>query len=112
MFSTVKVVAQFIGGGVIPYYRIDSFALFTIANFTGMLVKISQILFAVTTFYYTINLIMAYKKEGREQFFNNKWNWADIFTILLSIFAIALYLVLTFFLVADLSLKVNHVNFL
>ena len=71
------------------------------------MVQISQILFAVTTFYYTVNLILAYKKEGRTEFWNNKWNWADIMTVMLSIFALALYLLLKFVLVAKMQLRVN-----
>ena len=107
LFSTIKCVAQFVGGGIIPWYRIESFALFTQANFAGIMVQISQVLFGVTTFYYTINLISAYKKEGSQAFWANKWNWADIMTVLLSIFASTLYLLLTFVLVADMKHRVS-----
>ena len=110
LFSTVKVVAQFIGGGIVPWYRIDSFSLFTRNNFSGIVVQISQILFAVTTFYYTINLIMAYKKEGRVEFWNNKWNWADIMTVFLSILALGLYLLLKFSLVENMKNRVNELK--
>merc|ERR1712020_23423 len=60
------------------------------------------------TFYYTVNLILAYKKEGRTEFWNNKWNWADIMTVMLSIFALALYLLLKFVLVAKMQRRINE----
>ena len=101
-------MAQFIGGGIIPWYRIESFALFTQKNFAGIMVQISQVLFGVTTFYYTINLIAAYKKEGSQAFWGNKWNWADIATVLLSLFALTLYLLLTFVLVQNMKVKVSQ----
>ena len=72
------------------------------------MVQISQVLFGVTTFYYTINLIAAYKKEGSHQFWANKWNWADIATVLLSLFALTLYLLLSFVLVADMKIRVRQ----
>ena len=100
-------MAQFIGGGIIPWYRIESFSLFSQANFAGIMVQISQVLFGVTTFYYTINLIAAYKKEGSHQFWANKWNWADIATVLLSLFALTLFLLLTFVLVTDMKNRVR-----
>ena len=100
-------MAQFIGGGIIPWYRIESFSLFSQANFAGIMVQISQVLFGVTTFYYTINLIAAYKKEGSHQFWANKWNWADIATVLLSLFALILFLLLNFVLVADMKIRVR-----
>ena len=104
----MKCVAQFIGGGIIPWYRIESFSLFSQQNFAGIMVQISQVLFGVTTFYYTINLIAAYKKEGSHQFWANKWNWADIATVLLSLFALTLFLLLTFVLVADMKIRVRQ----
>ena len=100
-------MAQFIGGGIIPWYRIESFSLFSQQNFAGIMVQISQVLFGVTTFYYTINLIAAYKKEGSHQFWANKWNWADIATVLLSLFALILFLLLNFVLVADMKIRVR-----
>ena len=71
------------------------------------MVQVAQILFGVTTFYYTINLIMAYKKEGRTAFWANKWNWADIMTVVLSIIALGLYLLLKFVLIEDMKIRVS-----
>ena len=100
-------MAQFVGGGIVPWYRIESFSLFTRNNAAGIIVQIAQMLFGVTTFYYTINLIMAYKKEGRNDFWANKWNWADIMTVLLSICALILYLLLKFVLVEEMNNRVS-----
>ena len=71
------------------------------------LLHIFQVLFAVTSFYYTVNLIIAYKKEGCNEFFNKFWNQVDLFTVLLSIVAMVLYLVLTFVLVQNMKLRVS-----
>ena len=76
-------------------------------NFKGILVTIAQTLFAVTSFYYTVNLLVAYKKEGASEFFKNSWNLVDLLTVLLSIVAIGLYLALTFVLVAGMKNEVS-----
>ena len=79
-------------------------------NFKGILVTIAQTLFAVTSFYYTVNLLVAYKKEGASEFFKNSWNLVDLLTVLLSIVAIGLYLALTFVLVAGMKNEVRTIK--
>ena len=85
-------VAEFVGGGVRPWYRIESFRLTS----NNIVVTIAEILFAVSTFYYFVNLLAVLKKEGRKEFCNNKWNLADCFTVALSIILLGLYILRLF----------------
>ena len=92
IYTTVTCVAEMIGGGVRPWYRIDSFRL-TNAN---LVVTTAEILFAVSTFYYIVNLLAVLKKEGSKEFCANKWNLVDCGTVALSLLLLALYIVRLF----------------
>jgi len=68
LFALVTCVAEFIGGGIRPWYRINAVSLFSDYTGNGLIVLIADILFVVATFYYTINLFAALKKEGCQNF--------------------------------------------
>jgi hypothetical protein len=57
----VTCVAEFVGGGIKPYYRIEAVSLFTNYQGWGILILFSEIMFAVSTFYYLVNLVSAIK---------------------------------------------------
>ena len=85
-------MAEFVGGGIRPWYRIESFRLTN----NNIVVTIAEILFAVATFYYLVNLLAVLKKEGRKEFCANGWNLADCFTVALSIVLLGLYILRLF----------------
>jgi hypothetical protein len=91
MFSLVTIVAEFIGGGVHPYYRIDVFRLFPNLTTFGYIVTASEILFVASIFYYVVNLMAIAKKDGCKAFWNDLTNVMDVLTVVLSIIAIGLY---------------------
>ena len=92
MFSTITCTAEFIGGGVYPYYRIDVFKLMDVSGSSfATLVRIAEVLFVASLFYYVINVITVMKKEGCRQFFNSSYNISDLVTVILSVIALVLY---------------------
>lgn len=91
MFGIVTCIAEFVGGGISPDYRIDVIRLFTQTEGFGYVVQAAEILFVCSIFYYIINIITAIRKEGCSNFFNNAWNIADVVTVTLSLFALTLY---------------------
>jgi len=95
MFSLVTMVAEFVGGGVSPYYRIDVFRLFPNLTFFGYIVTASEILFVASIFYYVVNLLTVAKKDGCRAFWNDFTNVMDVLTVILSIVAICLYVAKT-----------------
>ena len=103
----VTVVAEFVGGGIRPWYRIDVFPLFPSENLLGSIVNVAQVLFAVSTFYYAVHLLVVLKKEGFKEFWDNSWNKMDTLTVLLSIVAFSLYLV-QIFIVDELTKQVTN----
>ena len=102
----VTIVAEFVAGGIRPWYRIEAIRLFTEDSLFGYVIKSAEILFAVSTFYYMVNMIVVMKKEGVKEYFSNSWNLADIFTMFLSIIALILY-VIRMFAVDDMTKEVN-----
>ena len=91
LFGSVTAVAEFIGGGIIPWNIVKSVRLFNSLKGFGYVIAMAETLFAVSTFYYTVSVLTKMKKEGVFQFFKNSWNIADVFTILLSLAALLLY---------------------
>eukprot|EP00095_Tigriopus_kingsejongensis_P009158 maker-scaffold798_size95657-snap-gene-0.28 protein:Tk09158 transcript:maker-scaffold798_size95657-snap-gene-0.28-mRNA-1 annotation:"polycystic kidney disease protein 1-like 2-like" len=91
MFGIVTCVAEFVGGGISPDYRIDVIRLFVQTEGFGYVVLAAEILFVCSIFYYTIHIIASIRKEGCVNFFNNAWNIADVITVTLSCFALTLY---------------------
>ncbi len=43
LFTLVTCAAEFVGGGVVPYYNIDVFKLFPDTTFFGSLVMVAQV---------------------------------------------------------------------
>ncbi len=64
LFSLVTCVAEFVGGGIRPYYTIEVFRLFNNVSGFGTLVAIAEILFVASIFYYIVSLLTILKKEG------------------------------------------------
>ena len=87
IFAIVTTVAEFVGGGVWPYYRIETFRLFS-TGVTQYVTLTAQILFIASTFYYIGNLLAVLKRDGFSEFTANKWNLADCVTVFLSVLAI------------------------
>ena len=57
-------VAEFIGGGIRPYSRVEVFNLMPHASFKGTIVYIAEVLFVASIFYYVINLLSLMKTQG------------------------------------------------
>ena len=91
LFGSVTAVAEFVGGGIIPWNIVKSVRLFNKLKGFGYVIVFAETLFAVSTFYYTVSVLTKMKKEGVFEFFKNSWNIADVFTILLSLGALILY---------------------
>ena len=91
LFGTVTAAAEFSGGGIVPWFRVESVRLFNQLQGFGYFVLLSETLFTVSTFYYLINVIATMKREGFKNFFKNSWNWADMFTLFMSVTALILY---------------------
>ena len=106
MFGVVKIVGEFIGGGVLPYYRVDILTLTRVWDTWGYLVFACEIAFILSTLYYIINSLSILKEEGAREFFKAAWNVVDVFTILLSLLAIGLYFLKTF-VVLNLTKKIS-----
>ncbi len=64
MFGVVTCVAEFVGGGVRPWFRVEAIRLFANLDGFGLVTKIAEILFAVTIFYYIVNVVITLKDEG------------------------------------------------
>lgn len=93
LFGIVTCVAEFVGGGIYPWARVDAIRLFTNLDGFGFVTVAAEILFVVASTYYLINLIMVFRQEGCSEFCQNTWNIVDLFTVVLSFLAIALYIV-------------------
>lgn len=92
MFGVVKIVAELIGGGVLPYYRVDVISLTRTFDFVGYVTMACEVAFCLSTFYYIINSLGVLKELGAKEFFKQAWNVVDVFTIFLSLLAIGLQL--------------------
>ena len=65
IFTTVTCVAEFVGGGVVPWYRIETFRLFSNGGLMSYLVDGASVLFVASTFYYIVNLLAVLKRDGK-----------------------------------------------
>ena len=70
------------------------------------IVTTAEVLFAVSTFYYIVNLLAVLKKDGSKEFCKNKWNLVDAGTCALSILLLGLYIV-RLLVVLDMEKKIN-----
>ena len=94
-FGVVKIVAEQIGGGFLPYYRIDVISLTRQKNLKGYILWFCEVAFILSTLYYIVNSLAILKELGAKEFFQQAWNVADVFTICLSLVAIGLYVLKT-----------------
>ena len=85
LFGVVKIVAEFVGGGILPYYRVDILSLTREWNLRGYITFACEILFILSTLYYIINSLGILKQMGVRAFFKEAWNIVDVFTIGLSL---------------------------
>ena len=95
MFGVVKIIGEFVGGGVLPFYRVDVLTLTRQWNFAGYVVFACEVIFILSTLYYIINSLGILKELGAREFFKAAWNVVDVFTILLSLLAIGLWVIKT-----------------
>ena len=109
MFGLVTCTAEFVGGGIYPHYRIDVFRLFPNNDGFGIVVRLAEVLFVASIFYYLINVIAVLKKEGCRQFCQNSYNVSDLLTVILSLFALVLY-VAKAIVTADITREISETN--
>jgi hypothetical protein len=91
MFSLVTVIAEFIGGGITPWHRIDVIKLTPLPGLTASMVTGAQMLFIVSLLYYTIALLSTLKDGGCKGFCADIWNISDLMTVILSMMALIFY---------------------
>ena len=49
MFGVVKIIGEFVGGGVLPFYRVDVLTLTRQWNFAGYVVFACEVIFILST---------------------------------------------------------------
>ena len=91
MFGIVTMGAEFVGGGIRPWHRVDAIRLFPNLDTFGIITGIAEVLFLISTTYYIINLVLIFKETGCRDFFKSTWNIIDLFTVVMSLTAIAVY---------------------
>lgn len=81
MFGLVTCVAEFVGGGIRPFYTVDIFKLFPDQDGGyGWIVTLAQILFVASVFYYIASILSVLKKVPCCEFlFHTSFNWKIIF---------------------------------
>ena len=92
LFGVVKIVAEFVGGGVSPVFRIDIIRLTRVMDLSGYIVTVCEVLFVFATFYYILNSLGALKAVGAKAYFKEAWNIVDLFTIFFSVVVVILWL--------------------
>lgn len=93
MFGIVTAAAEFVGGGIRPWFKVDAIRLFANVDGFGFVALAAEVLFVVATFYYVVNVVVTLKREGCRAFCNSTWNIIDMFTVVLSLIALVLYVV-------------------
>ena len=93
LFGVVKIVAEFVGGGISPVFRIDIIRLTRVMDAWGYMVTACEIFFVFATFYYILNSLGALKAQGPQKFFSDAWNIVDVITILFSIIVVILWII-------------------
>ncbi|KAF8772030.1 Polycystic kidney disease protein 1-like 2 [Argiope bruennichi] len=84
LFVVTTIVAEFLpGGGILPYYHIDPIRLLHYHTGSGLLQLVCQIGFVLFTLYYTVLVLRAFCREGRE-YFSQYWNIAELWNVLAS----------------------------
>lgn len=64
MFAIVTATAEFIGGGIRPYYTINPIRLFPNGDDFSKIVAIAEVLFLISILYYIINIATTMKRDG------------------------------------------------
>jgi len=95
-FGVLRIIAEFLGGGIMPSYRIDVITLTKNMDFGGIVTLTAEGLFVVATFYYLLNAVLMLKGMGAKNYFKESWNIVDVATIALSLITIILWLVKTY----------------
>jgi hypothetical protein len=62
LFGIVTCVAEFVGGGVVPWFRVDAVKLFANLDASGILTVIAEMLFVFSSFYYLVAVIVTFKE--------------------------------------------------
>ena len=88
LFGSVTAVAEFVGGGVFPWAKVESVKLFNRLEGFGYVIFGAEFLFAFATFYYLVNIITTVKREGMREFTKNSFHMSDVFTVFMSILAL------------------------
>jgi len=91
LFGIVKIVAEFVGGGISPVFRIDVIRLTRVMDFGGYVVATCEVFFVFATFYFVLNSVSSLKQMGAKAYFAELWNIMDIFTMFFSIVVVALW---------------------
>lgn len=68
MFTIVTATAEFIGGGIQPYYTINPIRLFPNGDMFSTIVAIAEVLFLISILYYIVNIGATMKREGCKRF--------------------------------------------
>ena len=108
----MKIIAEFAGGGVNPYNRVEVIRLTRVMDFNGYIVSLCEVLFRVATFYYLLNAIVSIKSLGFSEYFKDSWNVIDVFTIAFSLLVIGLYVTKVFSKLCALNFKHFDPSFL
>ena len=93
LFGVIKIVAEFVGGGVNPYNRIEVIRLTRVMDLKGYVVTVCELLFCIATFYYVLSSVVLLKALGCSAFFKDSWNIVDIFTTTFSVLVMSLYVI-------------------
>ena len=88
LFGSVTAVAEFVGGGIFPWAKVESVKLFNRLEGFGYVIFGAEFLFAFATFYYLVNIITTVKREGMREFTKNSFHMSDVFTVFMSILAL------------------------
>ncbi|KAI8489900.1 hypothetical protein Bbelb_322610 [Branchiostoma belcheri] len=103
LFSTVTLLMELIlTGGTIHSHSISVYRLFDYVGSSGYLVLAAQIIFVLFLLYFIVHEYKKLKKE-RLKYFKSFWNSIEFVSILLSLIAIALFVVK--FLMANMAIR-------
>jgi len=67
LFGIVTCVAELVGGGIAPWFRVEAIKLFADLNGFGFVTVIAEALFVVAAFYYLIAVLMLFKEVRRNE---------------------------------------------
>ena len=92
LFGIISCVLEFQpGGGTIPNYRIDVIRLMRYHQGFGLFVILCELFYLSFIVYFTVREFRLLHEQG-SMYFKSYWNWAEMVVIVLSYFALALYI--------------------